>query len=276
MANITRFDPFSEPFEDIFRRMLRPIRWEGEAAAPEIKVDVEESDKAYVVKAEIPGVKKEDIDVQIDGNVVSISAESKREKKVEEKGKVIRSERYYGSMLRSFSLAHDVDQAEANAKYADGDPGAHAAEEGDGHGEEAGGQVTVRVPAPASAGVPDLGSRRADGRLLARGDRRAQVVEAVVQRIDLRVVRFGNVDAELVVDGHDEVEDVHRVRREHLPQAGVGLERLGIEIRAGSGAGSPSAWPGSASGSCVRRDPARARWNRHCCAGDLAFVSARA
>jgi HSP20 family protein len=120
MANITRFDPFSDSFEDMFRRMLRPMRWEGEAAAPEIKVDVEENDKTYVVKAEIPGVKKEDIDIQIDGNVVSISAESKREKKVEEKGKVIRSERYYGAMLRSFSLANDVDQAEATAKYTDG------------------------------------------------------------------------------------------------------------------------------------------------------------
>jgi len=120
MANITRYDPFSDSFEDMFRRMFRPVRWEGEAAAPEIKVDVEENDKSYVVKAEIPGVKKEDIDVQIDGNVVSISAESKREKKVEEKGKVLRSERYYGSMLRSFSLAHDVDQAEATAKYTDG------------------------------------------------------------------------------------------------------------------------------------------------------------
>ena len=120
MANITRFDPFNEPFEDIFRRMFRPVRWEGEAAAPEIKVDVEESDRAYIVKAEIPGVRKEDIDVQIDGNVVSISAESKREKQVEEKGMLIRSERYYGSMLRSFSLGSDVDQAEANAKYTDG------------------------------------------------------------------------------------------------------------------------------------------------------------
>ncbi len=119
MVNLTRFDPFTDPFEDIFRRMFRPIRWEGEAA-PEIKVDVEENDKAYLVKAEIPGVRKEDIGVQIDGNVVSISAESKREKKVEELGKVIRSERYYGSMLRSFSLGHDVDQAEANAKYLDG------------------------------------------------------------------------------------------------------------------------------------------------------------
>ena len=100
--------------------MWRPVRWEGEAAAPEIKVDVEENDKSYVVKAEIPGVRKEDIDVQIDANVVTISAESKREKKVEEKGKVIRSERYYGSMLRSFSLGNDVDQTEATAKYADG------------------------------------------------------------------------------------------------------------------------------------------------------------
>lgn len=120
MANITRFDPFSDAFEDVFRRMWRPVRWEGEATAPEIKVDVEENDRSYVVKAEIPGVKKEDIDVQIDANVVTISAESKREKKVEEKGKVIRSERYYGSMLRSFSLGTDVDQTEATAKYADG------------------------------------------------------------------------------------------------------------------------------------------------------------
>ena len=129
MANITRFDPFSiarfdpfgESFEDAFRRMLRPVRWEGAEGAPvDIKVDVEENDKAYVVKAEVPGVKKEDIDVRIDGNVVTISAESKREKEVKEKGKVIRSERYYGSMLRSFSLGNDVNDAEATAKYTDG------------------------------------------------------------------------------------------------------------------------------------------------------------
>jgi HSP20 family protein len=128
MANITRFDPFltrldpfGDSFEDVFRRMLRPVRWEVEGGAPaEIKVDVEESDKAYTVKAEIPGVKKEDINVQIDGNVVSITAEAKREKEVKEKGKVIRSERYYGSLLRSFSLGHDVNETEASAKYADG------------------------------------------------------------------------------------------------------------------------------------------------------------
>ena len=120
MANITRFDPFSDSFEDLFRRVLRPIRWEGDDQPLQIKVDVEEDDKTYKIKAEVPGVKKEDINVQIDRNQVSISAESKREKEVKGKGKVIRSERYYGSLFRSFSLAQDVDQASANAKYADG------------------------------------------------------------------------------------------------------------------------------------------------------------
>jgi len=120
MANIARFDPFADSFDDFFRRVFRPVRWEVEGMPTEIKVDVEETDKAYTVKAEIPGVKKEDINVQIDGNVVSISAESKREKEVTEKGKLIRSERYYGSMFRSFTLGSDVNEPEANAKYTDG------------------------------------------------------------------------------------------------------------------------------------------------------------
>jgi len=127
MANVTRFDPFvssldlfGEPFEDMFRRMLRPVRWQVEGLPADIKIDVEENDKAYTVKAEIAGVKKEDINVQIDGNVVSISAESKREQDVKEKGKVIRSERYYGALSRSFSLAHDINEAEATASYTDG------------------------------------------------------------------------------------------------------------------------------------------------------------
>jgi len=120
MANIARLDPFTDSFEDIFRRVFRPTRWEGEDQPLQIKVDVEEDDKSYQVKAEVPGVKKEDINVQIDRNQVSISAESKREKEVKEKGKVIRSERYYGSLFRSFSLGQEVDQASASAKYSDG------------------------------------------------------------------------------------------------------------------------------------------------------------
>ncbi len=120
MANIVRFDPFTDTFDDMFRRVLRPMRWELEEQPLQIKLDVTENDKTYTVKAEVPGVKKEDINVQVDGNLVSITAEAKREKDVKDNGKVIRSERYYGSLSRSFSLASEVDQGGAQAKYADG------------------------------------------------------------------------------------------------------------------------------------------------------------
>ena len=119
MANITRFDPFRD-YIDEFRRALRPVRWELEDQPLQIKLDVAENDKSYTVKAEVPGVKKEDINVQVEGNQVSITAESKREKDVKEGDKVIRSERYYGSLSRSFSLPFEVDEAGASAKYADG------------------------------------------------------------------------------------------------------------------------------------------------------------
>jgi len=120
MANIVRFDPFTDSFDDLMRSMFRSMRWEADAQPLQIKVDVEEHDKAYTVKAEMPGVKKEDINVQIDGNQVSLSAESKQEKDIKENGKVVRSERYYGSLYRSFSLGQEVDQAGATAKYVDG------------------------------------------------------------------------------------------------------------------------------------------------------------
>ena len=116
---MTRFDPFRD-MDDLFKGfMLRPVLRDVELQ-PEIKLDVAEGDKAYTVKAEIPGVKKEDIQVSIDGNQVSISAELRQEKEEKEGKKVIRSERYYGKQYRSFSLAHDIDQAKAEAEYKDG------------------------------------------------------------------------------------------------------------------------------------------------------------
>jgi HSP20 family protein len=118
MANIVRSDPFDVAFREFFRNMLRPTRLDLEVE-PEIRLDLKETDKAYTVHAEIPGVRKEDIDVSIDGNVVTIRAEVKREK--EEKGEtMLRSERYYGAMARSFTLASDVDEKTATAKYTDG------------------------------------------------------------------------------------------------------------------------------------------------------------
>ena len=118
MANLTRYDPFGD-LDDMFKGlMLRPVRFEQQV--PQIKIDVKENNGAYVVRADIPGVKKEDIKVDVDGNLISISAEVKEEKEQKEGGRVIRSERYYGSMSRSFSLGQDVDEKTAKAKYTDG------------------------------------------------------------------------------------------------------------------------------------------------------------
>jgi HSP20 family protein len=120
MANITRLSPTSDALDDLFRGFfMRPVRFEGQPEV-QIKMDVREDDKAYTVHAEIPGVKKEDIHVAIEGNQVSISAEVKNEKEVKEGEKLLRSERYYGSVSRSFSLAQDVDEGAAQAKYKDG------------------------------------------------------------------------------------------------------------------------------------------------------------
>ena len=127
MANLTRYDPFNlarlDPFgdiDDLFKGFfVRPVLFEGQPQM-QIKMDLKEKDDAYVVHADIPGVKKEDIHVSIDGNQVSISAETRMEKEEKEGEKVLRSERYVGKVARSFTLAHDVDEARSQAKYADG------------------------------------------------------------------------------------------------------------------------------------------------------------
>lgn len=128
MANIARFDPFNEltrldpfgDFDNLFKGfVMRPV-FQGMAASPQMKLDVSEDDKAYTIKAEIPGVNKEDIHISVDGNVVSISAEVKKETEKKEGKKVVHSERYFGQVSRSFTLDMEVDQTGASAKYADG------------------------------------------------------------------------------------------------------------------------------------------------------------
>jgi HSP20 family protein len=121
MANLTRYDPFDtavEPFDDLFRGFFRPVRLDREL--PQFKMDVKEDDKAYTVHAELPGMKKEDIHVTIDGNNVVISAETRSESEKKEGEKVLKRERTYGKVMRSFSLASDVNEATASAKYSDG------------------------------------------------------------------------------------------------------------------------------------------------------------
>lgn len=120
MVNITRFNPNNDVFDDMFRGFfMRPVRFE-EQPEMQIKMDVKEDDKAYTVHADIPGVKKEDIHVSIDGDQVSISAEVKKLKEEKKDDKILRSERYYGKVSRTFTLAHDVDEAGSQAKYSDG------------------------------------------------------------------------------------------------------------------------------------------------------------
>lgn len=122
MSNLSIPGFFSpDPVDDVFRSFLRPLRWDTTPAqAPQIKLDVSEADNAYTVKAEIPGVRKEDIDVRIEGNQVSLSAEVNRQSEEKKDGRVIRSERYQGYVSRSFSLGANVDQGRATAKYENG------------------------------------------------------------------------------------------------------------------------------------------------------------
>jgi HSP20 family protein len=117
MANLTHFDPFDDLFKGFF---VRPVEYGTTTETPTVKVDVTEQDKQYVVHAELPGMKKEDIHVHIDGPVVSISAERKHESEVKDGTRVLRTERYFGKVSRSFQLGADLDEANAAAKFNDG------------------------------------------------------------------------------------------------------------------------------------------------------------
>lgn len=120
MANLTRYNPVDDAFDDLFRGFLmRPVRMEGTPEV-QIKLDVQEDENTYLVHAEIPGVKKEDIHVSIDGNQVAISAEIKNEREIKEGEKVLRSERYYGKVSRAFTVAQDLDESKSQARYNDG------------------------------------------------------------------------------------------------------------------------------------------------------------
>jgi HSP20 family protein len=125
MANVTRFDPFTDLVDDLFKGFLvRPVAYEGRGDGglqlPKAKVDVAEKNGAYVVSAELPGVKKEDIHVSIDGAQVTLEAEVKREKEASQDERVLHSERLYGRLTRSFTLPQEVDESKAEAKFRDG------------------------------------------------------------------------------------------------------------------------------------------------------------
>ena len=119
MSNMTRY-LLNDLFNDMPSRLsLRSPRLWDEEAALNIKLDINENENNYIVQADIPGVKKEDIKVDINGNQLYISAEVKRS--TEEKiGRVLRSERYEGTVSRNLTLPSEIEATKAEAKYDNG------------------------------------------------------------------------------------------------------------------------------------------------------------
>ena len=111
---------WDEPFDDLFQAFLRPMprRGNGQAVVP--AMDVTEREKEYVVKAELPGVKKDDIDITVQNGLLTITAESKQESEEKEKGRIIRQERRYGKYVRHLRLDNDIDEGKVKAHYEDG------------------------------------------------------------------------------------------------------------------------------------------------------------
>lgn len=126
MANITRHSPFGvidpfetgDPLDNLFRGFFRPVQVDRDM--PQIRIDVQEDEKSYAVHADMPGVNKDDIHVAIDGNTVSISAEVKKRAEQKESEKVLRRERYFGRVSRSFALENEIDETNSSARYQDG------------------------------------------------------------------------------------------------------------------------------------------------------------
>lgn len=124
MANLARFDPFTsltrlDPFETMVRELM-PTMFRSSAGGeqPAIPIEVQEMDNAYLVAAELPGVKKDAIDISITGNQVTISAEAKREMAADAKEWC--NERCYGKLSRTIQLPIDIEEESADASYTDG------------------------------------------------------------------------------------------------------------------------------------------------------------
>lgn len=116
--------PYPNAVDDLFAGFFRPIQEGARGAAQPIRIDVSEDANTYRVAATLPGVKKEDIQVSVDQNEVTISAEVKRETTAREGElageKILHSERFYGKTTRVFSVGQDINEAAVQAKYADG------------------------------------------------------------------------------------------------------------------------------------------------------------
>jgi HSP20 family protein len=121
MSTLVHYQPLLGQLDGLFDEFFRPpYRANGAADPAPIRVDVRETATAYVVNAELPGVRKDDIAVEIEGNEVQIAAEVKRETEAKDGEKVLRTERFYGKSSRRLSLPVEIDEAKVEARFTDG------------------------------------------------------------------------------------------------------------------------------------------------------------
>lgn len=117
MTRLQIYDPFADTAVDsLLRSFFRPVATERDTPRS-IRIDVRENDAAYVVHADMPGVGKEDIQVAIEGNQVTITAEVKRTSEPAQDARVLRTERQFGRFYRSFTLPVELDETTSSAKF---------------------------------------------------------------------------------------------------------------------------------------------------------------
>jgi HSP20 family protein len=121
-APLRRLGLWDPELDRVFEGFFHPMRWVEEAASQDLvpAMDVVEHENEYIVKTEMPGVKKDDIQVSVENGVLTISGETKSEKKEEKEGRLIRQERRYGKYVRSLRLGSEIDAAKLKAAYKDG------------------------------------------------------------------------------------------------------------------------------------------------------------
>ena len=113
--------PFEHKNNDLFRYLddMERAFFGGNVDIAPCKTDIVDEGSRYVLKADLPGFQKEDIDIHVEGNTLTISAQHKEESEEKKDGKFVRRERKYGSFTRSFDIS-DIDQAKINASYDNG------------------------------------------------------------------------------------------------------------------------------------------------------------
>lgn len=120
-APLARRGAWGDDWDRLFENFFQPVRWVEEATSDLVPaLDVIEREHEFVVRTDMPGVKKEDIDITVENGVLTLSGESKTESEEKNGDRLIRQERRYGKFVRSLRLGTQVDAKNIKANYKDG------------------------------------------------------------------------------------------------------------------------------------------------------------